>query len=456
MEFKPHPYQEYTIRKTIDNNNIGLLLDMGLGKTVCTLTAISELMYDYFDISKVLVIAPLRVARDTWSSEVKKWEHLKHLKVSKVLGSKLDRVRALSTDSDIYIINREMVPWIVDFYKRKWPFDMVVIDELSSFKSNKAQRFKSLKKVLPLTKRVVGLTGTPTPNSLIDLWAQMYLLDRGERLGKTITGYKERYFEPGQKNYQTGAIYNWQPKDGAENAIHNKIKDICVSLKAEDYLNMPRKIDNKIEIHLDSKILKYYKELEKEKILELEKDIITASSAAVAANKLLQLANGAIYDNDKNVKELHREKLEALKEIIDVSNGKPIIVFYNYKHDYNRLMKEFKNLKPRTIENSKDIYDWNNGRIQLLLCHPASTGHGLNLQSGGSIIVWFGLTWSLELYQQANARLYRQGQRETVIIHHLICKGTIDEQVMEALENKDKGQSALLEAVKAKLKEYRE
>lgn len=319
MEFKPHPYQEYTIRKTIDNNNIGLLLDMGLGKTVCALTAISELMYDYFDISKVLVIAPLRVARDTWSSEVKKWEHLKHLKVSKVLGSKLDRVRALSTDSDIYIINREMVPWIVDFYKRKWPFDMVVIDELSSFKSNKAQRFKSLKKVLPLTKRVVGLTGTPTPNSLIDLWAQMYLLDRGERLGKTITGYKERYFEPGQKNYQTGAIYNWQPKDGAENAIHNKIKDICISLKAEDYLNMPKKIDNKIEIHLDSKILKYYKELEKEKILELEKDIITASSAAVAANKLLQLANGAIYDNDKNVKELHREKLEALKEIIDVS-----------------------------------------------------------------------------------------------------------------------------------------
>ncbi|MBF4783556.1 DEAD/DEAH box helicase, partial [Clostridioides difficile] len=274
--------------------------------------------------------------------------------------------------------------------------------------------------------------------------------------GKTITGYKERYFEPGQKNYQTGAIYNWQPKNGAENAIHNKIKDICISLKAEDYLNMPRKIDNKIEIHLDSKILKYYKELEKEKILELDRDIITASSAAVAANKLLQLANGAIYDNDKNVKELHREKLEALKEIIDVSNGKPIIVFYNYKHDYNRLMKEFKSLKPRTIENSKDIYDWNNGRIQLLLCHPASTGHGLNLQSGGSIIVWFGLTWSLELYQQANARLYRQGQRETVIIHHLICKGTIDEQVMEAIENKDKGQSALLEAVKAKLKEYRE
>ncbi len=456
MEFKPHPYQEYTIRKTIDNNNIGLLLDMGLGKTVCTLTAINELIYDYFEISKVLVIAPLRVARDTWSSEVKKWEHLKHLKVSKVLGSKLDRVRALSTDSDIYIINREMVTWIVDFYKRKWPFDMVVIDELSSFKSNKAQRFKSLKKVFPLTKRVVGLTGTPTPNSLIDLWPQMYLLDRGERLGKTITGYKERYFEPGQKNYQTGAIYNWQPKDGAENAIHNKIKDICISLKAEDYLNMPRKIDNKIEIHLDRKILKYYKELEREKILELDKDIIIASSAAVVANKLLQLANGAIYDNDKNVKEFHREKLEALKEIIDVSNGKPLIVFYNYKHDYNRLMKEFKSLKPRTIENSKDIYDWNNGRIQLLLCHPASTGHGLNLQSGGSIIVWFGLTWSLELYQQANARLYRQGQRETVIIHHLICKGTIDEQVMEALENKDKGQSALLEAVKAKLKEYRE
>ncbi|ENY9964189.1 TPA: SNF2-related protein [Clostridioides difficile] len=456
MEFKPHPYQEYTIRKTIDNNNIGLLLDMGLGKTVCTLTAISELMYDYFDISKVLVIAPLRVARDTWSSEVKKWEHLKHLKVSKVLGSKLDRVRALSTDSDIYIINREMVPWIVDFYKSKWPFDMVVIDELSSFKSNKAQRFKSLKKVLPLTKRVVGLTGTPAPNSLIDLWPQMYLLDRGERLGKTITGYKERYFEPGQKNYQTGAIYNWQPKDGAEKAIHNKIKDICISLKAEDYLNMPRKIDNKIEIHLDSKTLKYYKELEKEKILELDKDIITASSAAVVANKLLQLANGAIYDNDKKVKEFHREKLEALKEIIDISNGKPIIVFYNYKHDYSRLMKEFKTLKPRTIENSKDIYDWNNGKIQLLLCHPASTGHGLNLQSGGSIIVWFGLTWSLELYQQANARLYRQGQRETVIIHHLICKGTIDEQVMEALENKDKGQSALLEAVKVKLKEYRE
>jgi len=460
QEFIPHSYQEYAIDRTIDTNKIGLFLDMGLGKTACTLTAIQKLKYDYFDINKVLVIAPLKVAESTWSTEVDKWKPIfgsdfYKLKVSKVLGAKDKREKALKENADIYITNRENTKWIVEYFKNDWPFDMLVIDELSSFKDNKTQRFKAVKKILPLTKRIVGLTGTPAPNSLIDLWPQVYILDRGERLGTTISGYRERYFNPGDKNYQTGAIYNWELKDKAEEAIHKKIDDICVSMKKEDYLNLPERLDNYVLLELDSKSFKKYKELEKEKVLEFsEEEVVSAKSAAVVSNKLLQLANGAIYDDDKNVQEIHKVKLDALDEIIDTANGKPVLVFYTYKHDLARIKDKFKKLKPREIKSDKDIRDWNEGKIRLLLCHPASTGHGLNLQAGGNIIVWFGLTWSLEYYQQANARLHRQGQKENVVINHLVCKGTIDEQVIAALESKEDTQNKLLEAVKARLKEY--
>nr|WP_315168696.1 DEAD/DEAH box helicase [Clostridioides mangenotii] len=461
QEFIPHPYQEYAINRTIDTNKIGLFLDMGLGKTACTLTAIQELKFDYLDVNKVLVIAPLKVAESTWSTEVEKWEPIfstdfYKLKISKVLGTKPQREKALKENADIYVTNRENTKWIVDHFKKEWPFDMIVIDELSSFKDNKTQRFKSLKKILPYANRIVGLTGTPAPNSLMDLWPQIYILDRGERLGETISGYRDRYFNPGDKNYQTGAIYNWELKDKAEEAIHKQIDDICVSMKKEDYLKMPERINNNVLIELDSKSYKKYKELEKEKVLEFNEDeVVSAKSAAVVSNKLLQLANGAIYDDDKKVQEIHNAKLEALAEIIDTANEKPVLVFYSYKHDLDRIKEKFKKLNPREIKSDKDIKDWNAGKIKLLLCHPASTGHGLNLQAGGNIVVWFGLTWSLEYYQQANARLHRQGQKENVIVNHLICKGTIDEQVIEALESKDQTQSKLLEAVKAKLKEYK-
>lgn len=448
MKFKPYPYQEHTISKILELPKVGLFLDMGLGKTVCTLTAIDELMFNSFDIQKVLVIAPKRVAEDTWMREIEKWDHLRHLRLSKVLGTQKQRLAALETPADIYVINRENVVWLVDLYKSKWPFDTVVIDELSSFKSNKSQRFKALKQVTPLIKRMIGLTGTPTPNGYLDLWPQIYLLDRGERLGKTIGGYRERYFTPGKRNGYT--VFTWDLKDGAEKAIQNKIKDICVSMDAKDYLDLPERINNRVYVNMVLKAKALYEELEKELILEVEGEEITALTAASLTQKLLQLANGAAYTGDRGVVHIHDGKLEALEEILEF-NQEPVLVFYNFKHDYSRLMEHFKDLKPRTLESSKDIKDWNEGKIRLLLAHPASVGHGLNIQAGGHIIVWFGLTWSLELYQQANARLDRQGQTKNVIIHHLITKGTVDEDVMKALERKETGQAALLEAVKARI-----
>ena len=422
-----------------------------MSKTVITLTAIYLLMFDYFDIQRVLVIAPKRVAEDTWSRETEKWDHLKQLRISKVLGTQKQRVDALETDGDIYVINRENVKWLVDLYGIKWPFDMVVIDELSSFKSKKSQRFKALKKVSPLMERVVGLTGTPTPNGYMDLWPQMYLLDRGERLGKTLTGYRERYFTPGRRNGYT--VFDWDLKDGADNAIQKKISDICVSMKADDYLELPERINNNVYVRMDPKARVLYEQLEKNLILQVDDDQITALTAATLTQKLLQLANGSVYNEDGGVTHIHDGKLEALDEILEF-NDEPVLVFYNFKHDYSRLMQHFKDLNPRTLETSRDIADWNEGRIRLLLAHPASVGHGLNIQAGGHIIVWFGLTWSLELYQQANARLDRQGQTKNVIVHHLITEGTVDEDVMKALERKETGQEALLEAVKARIRRY--
>lgn len=454
MKYIPHKYQEKATDEILKKPKVGLFLGMGLGKTVVTLTAVNELMFNLFDISKVLVIAPKRVAEDTWSRESEKWNHLRHLKISKVLGSQKQRLEALKAKADLYVINRENVKWLVDYYRgqKVWPFDMIVIDELSSFKSNKSQRFKALKVVMPLVKRVVGLTGTPTPNGYLDLWPQIYLLDRGERLGKTITGYRERYFTPGRRNGYT--VFDWDLKDGAEKAIQEKIKDICISMDAKDYLELPERINNNVYIKMDPKAKRLYEELEKELVLQVDGEDITALTAAALSQKLLQMANGAVYGTGGNPVHIHDGKLEALEEILEF-NQEPVLVFYNFKHDYDRLMEHFKELKPRTLESSNDIRDWNEGKIRLLLAHPASVGHGLNIQSGGHNIVWFGLTWSLELYLQANARLDRQGQTQSVMIHHLITEGTVDEEVLKALQRKETGQAALLEAVKARMERVR-
>lgn len=451
MNFKPWSYQEYAISHVMDNNAAGLFLDMGMGKTVSSLTAIDNLLF-LGDTNKVLVIAPKRVAEDTWSTEVEKWEHLKHLRISKVLGTPKQRMEAINKDADIYVINRENVEWIVSNYFKTWKWDTCIIDELSSFKSSKAKRFRALKKVRPYFKRIIGLTGTPAPNSLIDLWPQLYLLDGGQRLGRTITGYREQYFTPGDRNQHI--VYNWNLKQGAEEAIHNKISDICISMMAKDYLDIPERIDNKIYIDLPKKVGEQYRSLEKDLIIQLDNEDITATNAAVLTGKLLQIANGAIYSESKEVVEIHDGKVNALLDIIEAANGKPVLVFYSYKHDLTRIMKALKDnkLKGQVLEGQEDIRKWNNREIPILLLHPASAGHGLNLQYGGNIIVWFGLPWSLELYQQANARLHRQGQKEIVIIHHLIAKNTVDEDVMKALSSKEVNQNVLLEAVKARLK----
>lgn len=455
MIYRPHEYQKTAEEMILENPAVGLFLDMGLGKTVITLTAINRLMYEEFAVQRVLVIAPKRVAEDTWSRETEKWDHLQHLKLSKILGTKKQREEALSQEADIYIINRENVKWLADKcqQQRKWPFDMVVIDELSSFKSSKSQRFRALKKVTPLIRRIIGLTGTPTPNGLLDLWPQIYLLDRGERLGKTVSGYRERYFIPGRRNGYT--VFSWELKEGADEAIREKIKDICISMSAEDYLTLPERINNVIPVRLSEQEMKMYQTMEKEQILTFEESEIVALSAGAITGKLLQMANGAVYDQKGNYKVLHDRKLDALEDILDITD-EPVLVFYNFQHDQERLMSRFWEMSPRMLDGEKDICDWNEGRIRLLLAHPASIGHGLNIQDGGHIIIWFGLTWSLELYQQANARLYRQGQTKNVIIHHLVTEGTIDEQVMAALERKDTGQKALLDALKARIKKIRE
>lgn len=451
MEFRPHNYQRFAIKHVEDHPEAGLFLDMGMGKTVSSLTAADEMLNNSFEVSTVLVIAPKRVAEDTWTTEADKWDHLHHLLISRVLGDQKERLAALRKKADIYVINRENVVWLVELYRRDWPFDMVIIDELSSFKSNQAKRFKALRQVRPMIKRIVGLTGTPAPNGLIDLWPQIYLLDRGERLGKTITGYRQRYFSPEKSNGHV--VYSWALKEGAEDAIHNKISDICVSMSADDYLEMPNLIENDIRIQLEEEALKKYKELEREKLLEIDDNEITAMTAASVYNKLLQMANGGVYDDEGNTIKIHDQKTEALKEIVDTANGQPVLVFYNYRHDFHRLMTAFCGMHPRTIQTQTDIQAWNRGEIPLLLAQPASMGHGLNLQAGGHIIVWFGLTWSLELYQQANARLYRQGQQHGVVIHRLIAGGTVDEEVIKRLAGKDQAQSSLLEAVKARIEE---
>ena len=446
MKYKPYDYQKHVLDFIINTKSAGVLLECGLGKTVITLTAINDLMFDYFEVSKVLIIAPLRVAENVWGAEIEKWDHLKHLRISKVLGSKEKRIEALGAAADIYIINRENTKWLVDYYKTKWPFDMVVLDELSSFKSHQAQRFRALKKVRPLIKRIVGLTGTPAPNGLIDLWSQIYLLDGGKRLGKTITGYREKYFLPDKRNRYV--IFSYKLKEGAEEAIYQKLSDICISMKNRDYLNIPKRIDNIVPVTLPPKVMKQYRQLEQDLLLPLLEGDVVAGSAAVLTNKLLQVTGGSVYDEHKDAQILHDEKLKALEDLIEAANGKPVLVYYAYRHELKRI-REWTDC--RVLDKPKDIEDWNRGDVPVLLAHPASAGHGLNLQEGGSTIVWYGLPWSLELYQQANARVHRQGQKNSVVVHHLVAKGTIDEDVMQVLQNKKAGQEALLEAVKARI-----
>lgn len=439
-----HEYQRKGIEFILKNRRCGLFLSMGLGKTTTTLTAVSDLR-DGFAVSKTLVIAPLRVANSVWLQETRIWDHLKHLEVSICTGSERNRISALSREADIYVINRENVAWLVQTYGNKWPFDCVVIDEASSFKSSSSQRFKALKKVLPYTEYMILLTGTPSPNGLLDIWSQIYLIDFGERLGRTMTAYKQRFFESDYMGYK------FFPREGAAEKIHDLIKPIAMSMKAEDYLELPDRIDLVEKVELPPATLKEYREFEKHLLAELpEGEEIEAVSAAVLANKLLQWCNGALYTDDKgNWAEVHKVKVEALADLIEQNEGENILVAYNYKTDLERLQKAFP--QGRALDkNPQTVIEWNNGEIPLLFAHPASAGHGLNLQRGGSMIVWFGLNWSLELYQQFNARLHRQGQDKPVRIIHIVAEGCIDERVMAVLADKDAQQSKLLNALKPK------
>ena len=445
MQYKPHDYQDYATGFVLEHPYCGLILDMGLGKSVITLTALWDILLDRFECGKVLVIAPKRVAEDTWPRELSKWDHLKGLSYSLVMGSEKQRREALQKRAFLYIINRENVAWLVEHHR--WDFDTLVIDELSSFKSPKAQRFKALRKVRPLVHRVVGLTGTPAPNTLIDLWPQIYLLDMGQRLGRFVTGYRERFFQPDKRNREI--VYSYKLREGAEQQIYNLISDICISMKATDHLKMPELITNRVEVAMNDKERRLYDTLRKDMILKLKDGEIDAVNAAALSGKLLQMANGAVYDSKGKALTIHDRKLDALEDLIEAANGKPLLVAYWYKHDLERIQKRFES---RTIDTAADIADWNAGKIPVALIHPASGGHGLNLQEGGSTIVWFGLTWSLELYQQLNARLWRQGQKErTVVITHIVTTGTHDEDVLRALERKDAGQAALIAAVKARI-----
>ena len=459
MIFRPHAYQQHCIDQILRVKKLGLFLDMGLGKTVTTLTAIRELKYNRFQVRKVLIIAPKKVAEGTWTKEKDKWDHTKILRVSQVLGSQVKRIRALNTPADLYIINRENVVWLVNYYRNRWPFDMVVIDESSSFKSHSAKRFKALASVSPRIDRLVELTGTPSPNGLDDLWAQIYLLDSGERLEKKYTQFRERYFQP-DKRGADGMVYSYTAKPGTEESILKRISDICISMKAEDYLQLPDITYHEIPVVLDEKSRKAYDDLERRMVLELPGDgeDISVTSAAALSNKLLQLANGAVYDEDHAVHEVHACKIEAFLELMESLRGKPVLVFYNFQHDRERIQKALSGsgLRVKELKTTRDEDEWNAGRIDVLLTHPASSAYGLNLQQGGNHVVWFGLTWNYELYTQANKRLHRQGQTEKVIIHHLVCSGTRDEDVMIALQKKDDVQNWVMESLKARIKAIRE
>jgi len=452
MQYNPHDYQKYAIGYIESHPVSAILLDMGLGKTSIALTAIDNLLFDSFDAHKVLVVAPLRVARDTWPAEIVKWDHLSDLIVSVAVGNTAERVQALKATADIYVINRETLCWLIDESGLPFDFDTVIIDELSSFKNHQAKRFKSLMKVRPKVKRMIGMTGTPSSNGLMDLWAEFKLLDMGARLGRFITAFRSNYFMPDKRNGQI--IYSYKPLPGAEPSIYQKISDITISMKSTDYLKMPELIRSEHTVVLSEKEAKRYDELARDLVLELPGGEVTAANAAALSNKLCQMANGAIYADGGETQVIHHQKLDALEDIIEAAAGKPILVAYWYKHDYERIVEKLRSIKVSfsKLDTAESIRKWNNKEIPVGLIHPASAGHGLNLQAGGSCIVWFGLTWSLELYQQTNARLWRQGQTaETVVVQHIVTKGTIDERILRALSLKDKSQSELIDAVKADL-----
>ena len=456
MIYEPYPYQQYCAARIVADAAVGLFLDMGLGKTVITLDAINTLRYDRWAVQRVLIIAPKKVAEGTWTKEAQKWEHLRHLRISAVLGSQQKRLRALATPADIYVINRDNVAWLVDYFKNAWPFDMVVLDESSSFKNSQSKRFKALKLVRSRINRLVELTGTPASNGLIDLWAQIYLLDGGARLGRTLGQYRERFFDPDKRSRTQ--IFSYTPKDGSMEYIQQAIGDICVSMKAEDYLNLPDRMFDDVPVVLDDKARKAYRQLERDLLLELDEGQITAASAGVLTGKLLQLCNGAVYDSEKRPLAIHNCKVEAFLEVLEQLNGQHCLVFYNFQHDRDRLLAALEplGLRVRVYQNAADEDAWNAGEIDVLMAHPASCAYGLNLQNGGHHIVWFGLTWSLEQYEQANKRLHRQGQRHPVIVHHLVVQGGMDEDVIESLRAKGDTQEAVMRALKARIRKVKE
>lgn len=457
-EFIPHKYQLTAINHVINVPKCGLFLDMGLGKTVSTLTAIKELKYNRFQVNKVLIIAPKKVAEGTWSKEKDKWNHTKDFRVSLVLGSQQKRIKALSVNADLYIINRENIPWLVDYLRNDWYFDTVVIDESSSFKNSRSKRFKALKMVLPKINRLIELTGTPSPNGVEDLWAQIYLLDQGTRLEKYITHFRAKYMEPNKRN--RSQIFDYKIKDGVYDSIINKISDICISMKSEDYLELPDLSYNEIPVILNDKARRDYDKMECDFVLELEgaEDEITAVNAAALSNKLLQISNGAVYDSSGIYTEVHDAKIEAFLELVERLQGKSLLLFYNFQHDRDRIKRalEKSDLVVKELKTTQDEDDWNAGKIDILLTHPASAAYGLNLQEGGNHVCWFGLSWNLEHYQQANKRLHRQGQKEKVIIHHLVTQGTRDEDVMRALDNKAGVQEEIMQSLKARIKKVKE
>ena len=450
--YNPYPYQQYAEREIIEKPNIGLFLDMGLGKTVITLTALQEMKFDRWCINKTLIIAPKKVVEDTWQTEAQKWQHLQGLRIVGVLGTATQREHALAIPADIYVINRENTQWLVERFGHDWPFDTVVLDESSSFKNHQAKRFRALRTVRPRINRLIELTGTPNPHGLMDLWSQVFLLDGGKRLGRTISVYRDMYFIPDKRNRTT--IFSYAPKDGAELEIHKLISDICISMKASDYLDLPELVYEDIPVVLDDKAQKAYNRMERDAVLQVDEDTITATNAAALSGKLLQLCNGAVYDENREVVQVHDCKIEALLEAVEGLNGQHAIICYSFIHDKDRLLQALAKtgLRVRVYKDTHDKDAWNAGEIDLLLIHPASCGYGLNLQDGGHHIIWFGLTWNLEEYQQANKRLHRQGQEHPVIVHHLVVKGGRDEDVIKSLEGKDNVQEALLQSLKVRIK----
>lgn len=446
MKYEPHEYQTFATNFILKHPTAAVLLEMGLGKSVITLTAIFDLTLDSFLIRKVLVIAPLRVARDTWPAEIDKWDHLHGLTYTAAIGSEAQRKTALLQKAQIYLINRENVDWLVNKSGFPFDYDMVVIDELSSFKAYSSKRFRALRKVRPSVKRIVGLTGTPSSNGLMDLWAEIGILDMGRRLGRYITHFRSGFFVPDKRNQQM--VFSYKPKPGAEESIYRLISDITISMKNTDYLNLPELVINEVSVRLSEEERRHYQTMKAEMVFSFKGKEIDAANAAALSGKLLQMANGAVYDGNGGIARIHDRKLDALEDLIEAANGKPVLIAYWFKHDLERILERF---PAEQLDSTESIRRWNDGEIPIAAIHPASAGHGLNLQAGGSTLVWFGLTWSLELYQQTNARLWRQGQNETVVIHHIIARDTIDEQVMAALKRKDKTQSALIDAVRANL-----